>query len=295
MLLWTQNPKFAYRKYLILNMTKLRNIKVVVSDLDGTLLNPQHKISDYTKSIFQELHNQNYLIVVATGRHHLDAMAIIETLEVPVYLVSSNGARIHSPSKEELFSFNLDSDVVKNALNVEIDPEITVVLFKENVWQTNKINEKLNAFQAELKYRPELVDYNTLEDFGAIKIFFACDDHEKLVKLKDAILANSSDQLHHAFSLPTCLEFMDKAIDKAIAIEKVLEKEGFTLEEAVSFGDGFNDVQMLSASGKGLIMGNAPAVLKETLPNLEVIKTNAEDGVAKYISSKILNKEFVAG
>lgn len=273
--------------------SKLKNIKVVVSDLDGTLLNTQHKISDYTKSIFQELHNQNYLIVVATGRHHLDAMAIIEKLEIPVYLVSSNGARIHSPEKEELFSFNLDSDVVKAALNVEIDPEITVVLFKENVWQTNKVSEKLNAFQEKLNYRPELVDYKKLEDFGAIKIFFSCDNHEKLVKLKDDILANSSEHLHHAFSLPTCLEFMDKSIDKAVAIETVLEKEGFTLEQVVSFGDGFNDVQMLSASGKGLIMGNAPTLLKETLPELEVIKTNAEDGVARYISSKILNKEFV--
>jgi len=276
-------------------MTKLKNIKVVVSDLDGTLLNPQHKISDYTKSIFQELHNQNYLIVVATGRHHLDAMAIIETLEVPVYLVSSNGARIHSPEKEELFSFNLNSDIVKAALSVDIDPEITVVLFKENVWQTNKLSEKLNAFQSELKYHPELVDYKTLEDFGAIKIFFAHDNHEKLVKLKDAVLVNSSEHLHHAFSLPTCLEFMDKSVDKAVAIMKVLEKEGFTAEETVSFGDGFNDVQMLSSTGKGLIMGNAPVLLKETLPNLEVIKTNAEDGVAKYISSKILNREFVAG
>ncbi|MRX70145.1 hypothetical protein SAMN06265349_10718 [Flavobacterium resistens] len=275
-------------------MTKLKNIKVVVSDLDGTLLNPQHRISEYTKSIFQELHNQGYLIVVATGRHHLDAMGIIDTLEVPVYLVSSNGARIHSPEKEQLFSFDLDSDVVKAALNVEIDPEITVVLFKENVWQTNKWNERLNSFQADLKYRPELVDYKTIEDFGAIKIFFSCDNHEKLVKLKDDILANSSEHLHHAFSLPTCLEFMDKSVDKAVAIEQVLEKEGFTLAEAMTFGDGFNDVQMLASAGKGLIMGNAPALLKETLPNLEVIKTNAEDGVARYIASKILNKEFVS-
>lgn len=272
--------------------SNLANIKVVVSDLDGTLLNPQHKISDYTKSIFKELHNQNYLIVVATGRHHLDAMAIIDTLEVPVYLVSSNGARIHSPEKEELFSFNLKSEIVKAALSVDIDPEITVVLFKENVWQTNKLSEKLNAFQADLKYLPELVDYATLEDFGSIKIFFSHDDHEKLIVLKDAILANSSDELHHAFSLPTCLEFMDKSVDKAVAIQRVLKKEGFTLEQAVSFGDGFNDVQMLSATGKGLIMGNAPSLLKETLPNLEVIKTNAEDGVAQYISSKILDKEF---
>jgi Cof subfamily protein (haloacid dehalogenase superfamily) len=273
-------------------MTKLKNIKVIVSDLDGTLLNPQHRISDYTKTIFQELHNQGYLIVVATGRHHLDAMAIIDKLEIPVYLVSSNGARIHSPNKEELFSFNLDSDVVKAALNVEIDPEITVVLFKENIWQTNKWNEKLNSFQEELKYHPELVDYKTLEDFSSIKIFFSCPDHEKLVKLKDEILANSSEHLHHAFSLPTCLEFMDKSIDKAVSIERVLEKEGFTLQEAVSFGDGYNDVQMLSASGKGLIMGNAPASLKEELADLEVIETNAEDGVAKYIASKIFDKEL---
>ncbi len=273
-------------------MTKLKNIKVVVSDLDGTLLNPQHRISDYTKTIFQELHNQGYLIVVATGRHHLDAMGIIDKLEIPVYLVSSNGARIHSPNKEQLFAFNLDSDVVKAALNVEIDPEITVVLFKENVWQTNKWNEKLNAFQEELKYHPELVDYKQLDDFSSIKIFFSCSDHEKLVKLKDEILANSSEHLHHAFSLPTCLEFMDKSIDKAVSIERVLEKEGFTLQEAVSFGDGYNDVQMLSASGKGLIMGNAPASLKEELSHLEVIQTNGEDGVARYIASKILDKEF---
>lgn len=271
------------------------NIKVIVTDLDGTLLNPQHRISDYTKSIFRELHHQNYLIVVATGRHHLDAMAIIDTLEIPVHLVSSNGARIHSPEKEELFSFNLHSDIVKAALSVDIDPEITVVLFKENVWQTNKLSEKLNAFQSELKYHPELVDYKTLEDFGAIKIFFTHDNHEKLVLLKDAILAKSSKDLHHAFSLPNCLEFMDKSVDKAVAIMKVLEKEGYSLEEAVSFGDGFNDLQMLSSTGKGLIMGNAPSLLKQTLPNLEIIKTNAEDGVARYISSKILNKEFAVG
>lgn len=272
--------------------SELKNIKVIVTDLDGTLLNPQHKISDYTKSIFQELHNQNYLIVVATGRHHLDAMAIISTLDVPVYLVSSNGARIHSPEKEELFAFDLNSEVVKAALNVEIDPEITVVLFKENVWQTNKLNEKLNSFQTELKYLPELVDFKTLEDFGAIKIFFAHDNHEKLVALKEAILASGSSELHHAFSLPTCLEFMDKSVDKAVAIARVLEKEGFTMQEAVSFGDGFNDVQMLSATGKGLIMGNAPVLLKETLPNLEIIKTNAEDGVAHYIASRILDEKL---
>ena len=85
-------------------------IKVIISDLDGTLLNNHHQFSEYTKTVFQQLHKENYLLIIATGRHHLDAMPIVETLGCPVYLVTSNGARIHSPSKELLFSFYLKLD-----------------------------------------------------------------------------------------------------------------------------------------------------------------------------------------
>jgi Cof subfamily protein (haloacid dehalogenase superfamily) len=268
-------------------MTK-EKIKVVISDLDGTLLNSEHRISSYTKSIFKELHDQNYLIIVATGRHHLDAMAIIEELGFPVYLVTSNGARIHSPAKELLFAFNLKSEAVQSVLSLEIDPEITTVLFKEEVWQTSKTNKKLNSFQKEMTYPPEVVDFDTLEDFSAIKIFFTHDNHEKLVALKERILVDHSEEFSHAFSLPICLEFMDKSVDKSVAIAKILEKENFSFQEAIAFGDGFNDENMLKATGKGLIMGNAPENLKDKLSHLEVIASNDNDGVAKYLFTILL-------
>ncbi|WP_269685043.1 Cof-type HAD-IIB family hydrolase [Flavobacterium lacustre] len=268
-------------------MTK-EKIKVVISDLDGTLLNSEHRISSYTKSIFKELHDQNYLIIVATGRHHLDAMAIIEELGFPVYLVTSNGARIHSPTKELLFAFNLKSEAVQSVLSLEIDPEITTVLFKEEVWQTSKTNKKLNSFQKEMTYPPEVVDFDTLEDFSAIKIFFTHDNHEKLVALKERILVDHSEEFSHAFSLPICLEFMDKSVDKSVAIAKILEKENFSFQEAIAFGDGFNDENMLKATGKGLIMGNAPENLKDKLSHLEVIASNDNDGVAKYLFTILL-------
>lgn len=268
-------------------MTK-EKIKVVISDLDGTLLNSEHRISSYTKSIFKELHEQNYLIIVATGRHHLDAMAIIEELGFPVYLVTSNGARIHSPTRELLFAFNLKSEAVQSVLSLEIDPEITTVLFKEEVWQTSKTNKKLNSFQKEMTYPPEVVDFDTLEDFSAIKIFFTHDNHEKLVALKERILVDHSEEFSHAFSLPICLEFMDKSVDKSVAIAKILEKENFSFQEAIAFGDGFNDENMLKATGKGLIMGNAPENLKDKLSHLEVIASNDNDGVAKYLFTILL-------
>tara|TARA_R110000868_G_scaffold60324_1_gene184452 strand:+ start:551 stop:1378 length:828 start_codon:yes stop_codon:yes gene_type:complete len=265
-------------------------IKVVISDLDGTLLNQDHKISEYTKTVFQELYNQNYLIIVATGRHHLDAMPIIETLGFPVYLVTSNGARIHSPKKELLFSIDIDSESIKSILSLKIDSEITTVLFKENVWQTNKHNEKLNSFQTKLNYLPELVDFNTIEDFSAIKIFFTHERHSKLMELRDQILVDHSDLFSHAFSLPLCLEFMDKSVDKSVAIAKILEIEKLEFHETISFGDGYNDEKMLESTAKGLLMGNAPDSLKNKLPHLEVINTNHEDGVANYLASKLLSK-----
>lgn len=264
-----------------------QKIKVIISDLDGTLLNSDHTISSYTKSVFQELHKQNYLIIVATGRHHMDAMAIIETLDFPVYLVTSNGARIHSPQKKLLYSFDMNGDAVKSVLALDIDPEITTVIFKETVWQTSKTNKKLNAFQKDLTYPPEVVNFAELDDFSAIKIFFTHEDHQKLEALKDKILQSHSDVFSHAFSLPICLEFMDKSVDKSAAISKILEMEGYSFDETITFGDGFNDEKMLCAAGLGLIMGNAPDNLKSKLSHLEVIASNTEDGVAKYLSLKL--------
>lgn len=268
--------------------SNLANIKVVISDLDGTLLNSQHQISDYTKNVFQQLHDENHLIIVATGRHHLDALPIVESLGCPVYLVTSNGARIHSPTKELLFSFDIKSEAIKSVLSLDIDSEITTVLFKEHVWQTNKENKKLNSFQTVMNYPPEIVDFNAIEDLSAIKLLFTHGDHQKLVALKDSILENHSDEFSSAFSLPFCLEFMDKSVDKSVAISRILKKYEFTFDQAIAFGDGFNDEKMLVSSGKAMIMGNAVESLKNKLPHLEVIASNDDDGVAKYLQEMLL-------
>lgn len=263
-------------------------IKVIITDLDGTLLNAEHQISQYTKTVFQQLHQENYLIIVATGRHHLDAFPIVETLGFPVYLVTSNGARIHSPAKELIFSFDIDGDSIKSILNLNIDSEFTTVLFKEKVWQSNKANKKLNSFQTVMHYPNEIVDFNLIEDLKAIKLFFTHSEHQKLVELKDKIMENHSHDFHSAFSLPFCLEFMHKSVDKSVAILKILEIENCTYAESISFGDGFNDERMLVAAGKGLIMNNAVESLKTKLSHLEVIASNVEDGVAQYITQKIV-------
>jgi hydroxymethylpyrimidine pyrophosphatase-like HAD family hydrolase len=92
-------------------------IKVVISDLDGTLLNKQHKISEYTKTIFGNFIIKNIDNNHPTGRHHLDAIPIID-LGFPLYLVTSNGAQfIHR--RKNFFFFDIDSESIKSVLDLE--------------------------------------------------------------------------------------------------------------------------------------------------------------------------------
>jgi Cof subfamily protein (haloacid dehalogenase superfamily) len=268
--------------------SSLTPIKVIITDLDGTLLNTDHKISNYTKEVFKKLHDQNYLIIVATGRHHIDALTVTDELDFPIYLVTSNGARIHTPKKELFFAFDIESEAIKSVLKLDIDPNITSVLFQEEVWLTNHHNEKLNSFQKEMSYPPKIVDFDTVENLSAIKLLFVHDDHEKLMELEALIMKEHHTHFDSCFSLPICLEFMDKTIDKSHAIAKILAQENYTFQESICFGDGFNDEKMLLAAQKALIMGNATEKLKHKLSHLEVIETNHEDGVAKYIEKNVL-------
>lgn len=269
-----------------------QGIKVIISDLDGTLLNQDHQIAEYTKAVFKELHEQGYLIIIATGRHHLDAMPITDTLGFPTYLVTSNGARIHSPERDLLFSFNIESEAVRSILAVDRDPEITTVLFKETFWQTSKENEKINSFQTKMNYIPEVVDFDSLEDYSAIKIFFTHEKHSTLLEFRDRIVSSHSHVFSHAFSLPLCLEIMDKSVNKSVAIGKILEKENLGFHQAISFGDGYNDEEMLLSTAKGFLMRNAPESLKKKLAHLEIIQPNNEDGVAKYLATNFLDKKI---
>lgn len=174
-------------------------------------------------------------------------------------------------------------------MDLDIDPAFTTVLFKEKVWQSNKKNIKLNSFQTVMNYPNEIVDFKLIKDLSAIKLFFIHNNHQRLVELIDEIMEDHSDDFHYAFRLPFCMKFMDKSVHKSVAVLKILEMENFTYEKSISFGDGFNDEKMLFVSGKALIMENAVESLKTKLSHLEVISSNDNDGVAKYLAQKILN------
>jgi len=261
--------------------------KVIVSDLDGTLLTPAHIVSEQTKVTINKLLKQGKKFIIATGRHHVDVESIRKTIGADIYLITSNGARVHDKNGQLIYSKNIAEHTAQLITEIKLPDSVQANVFRDDEWLVNKPNPDILSFSHDSAFVYQVVDLVTTSKADIAKFFF-CGPHADLVQLATQIRAQFGQQLNITFSLPECLEIMNVEVNKAAALREVLKIKGYSLTEAIAFGDGMNDLEMLQAVGKGLVMGNASDMLRAALPEFEVIGSAAEDGVAHYIEKHLL-------
>lgn len=265
---------------------------VVASDLDGTLLSPDHLLTPYAKETLKLLTAKGVHFVFATGRHHVDVSQIRDNLGIKAYMITSNGARIHDTDGNLLFTHDLDSDIAQSLVEVEqTDSDIVTNVYRGDEWFMNRHRPEDMEYFKEAIFNYSLFKPGSLNADGVSKVFFTCDHHEKLLPLEHAILDRWGDRVNVSFSTLTCLEVMAGGVSKGHALEFVAKIMGYKLSECIAFGDGMNDAEMLSMAGKGCIMGNAHQRLKDLLPELEVVGTNRDDAVPHYLRRLFLTTE----
>ncbi|EGQ8077878.1 Cof-type HAD-IIB family hydrolase [Vibrio vulnificus] len=265
--------------------------KIVASDLDGTLLAPNHQLSEFSKQTLKALHEQGYTFIFATGRHHVDVAGIRAQVDIPAYMITSNGARVHDQHDQLMYSKNVPAELVQPVIDiVKQDPEIFVHLYQNEEWRLNREDEVMRKFHEETGFTYKVYDIDNAPTDGIAKIFFTHpgQDHEHLVGFENQLREAFGDQLNIAFSTPWCLEVMAAEVSKGDALKAVAESLGLTLENCVAFGDGMNDVEMLSMAGKGLVMETSHEKVKKALPDNEIIGSNADDAVAHYLQKHLL-------
>jgi len=263
--------------------------KIVASDLDGTLLTPDHKIAPFTKDVLNQLHRQGKDFIFATGRHHIDVAGMREHLGIPAYMITSNGARVHNCKGEVIFQQDVQPDVISGIIALaKQDPELKIHIYRNDDWLMNAEDPSLIDFHENFSYQLFDVDNPPLE--GVAKVFFIRDDrdHDKLAEWEDRLNEQFGQQANIAFSTPWCLEVMDANVSKGHALEAVAKEKGYGLLDCIAFGDGMNDVEMLSMAGKGLVMGTAHDKVKKALPENGVIGDCSDEAVAHYLAEILL-------
>ena len=266
--------------------------KMIVVDLDGTLLNINQGCSDKTKKYLKRLKDLGYIIVIATGRVLRSAVGVTDGANFANYIISSAGALIYDCDKSKI--------VMKKTIDLKYVRYICSC-YNDDFSYIN-ICDEFNHY----KYM-DCEDFNKAFEkrIGNISCFLNnCDNiYNVTVHLKSNDLINKyynkfkNDNLEilimqDSFSDKQCLEIFDKDVSKYNAIKVIMKKENISNNNVIAFGDGLNDVEMIKLSGIGVAMGNALDDVK-LVSNYVTISHN-DDGVIYFLKS-YLNENNLVG
>lgn len=255
-------------------------LHAIATDLDGTLLGANHSLSEPTTRTLRELSALGVKFIIATGRHFLDVRGIREVIGVDAYLITSNGARVHDGDDNEIFAENVDPDIVRALLQPEFTAGTLANLYIDEGWLVEReCPELIGVYYQDSGFSYQVCDLPNHSGEGVAKVLYIA-DHDTLLQVEALILERFADAVYVTFSARDCLEVMAPTVSKGHALTEVLARLGVDREHCAAFGDGQNDITLLEVAGQGYIMANASPKLKEAHPELPVIGSNHEHGVA---------------
>ena len=259
--------------------------RAIVSDMDGTLLKPNHSLGHFTIETLHRLAAQNVDIILATGRSYFDVKEILTKIGIEnAMMVTSNGAKVHNLQGELLLDNPLPNDLAYQIMNTPFDASKVCVNSYQNAdWFVNVDIPEMAAFHKDSGFSYQVIDFKKFQPNNPEKVFFLSRKPEHLLPVEQFVTQNFGAHINMAYSTPTCLEIMHKNVSKASALAQVISGKDYSLADCIAFGDGMNDVEMLQEVGKGCIMGNADPRLSQAAPQLEIIGRNAHESVAAYL------------
>lgn len=253
--------------------------KLILLDLDETLLHSDKTISDYSAQIFEQCRQRGILVGFCTSRGKPNIIPFEKKINPDICICNGgaviyrNGNLLHAVS----FSIEETRALLKTAGTVcGSGCEITVDTIDRIFW--NRQKDKSTDY----------ADNSIYDDFRnfvqpAMKICVQTDDPEKAKEIAQSVPA--CDFL--PFSDIPWYKFSPASATKESAILILCQNLGIFPQEILAFGDDFNDIGMLKLCGKGIAMGNAIPQVKATAD--DITKTNNEDGAAWYVEKEIFN------
>ncbi|WP_461225980.1 Cof-type HAD-IIB family hydrolase [Lacticaseibacillus suihuaensis] len=280
-------------------------IKIIASDMDGTLLNDQMQVSPANAAAIRRAQAGGIEFMVATGRALAEAQPLMAAHDLHPAFITLNGARVFdaegslevdvplTPASVSRITTLLDADhlyyelvtatgVVSNSKVSRIQ-NIADLLVNLNPDTTYKIAVALAAARLELMnityvpdYAPLLADPNV----EIMKIIAFSSAGQQVLAGPKAALEAQGDLIVTA-SAETNIEINDRRAQKGLALAAYAAQQGVTMAECMAIGDNLNDASMIQRAGFGVAMGNAVPAIKQLA--WATTGTNTEDGVAQAI------------
>jgi Cof subfamily protein (haloacid dehalogenase superfamily) len=275
-------------------MVTLSNIRLLATDIDGTLLNPQFHISEGDLAALRRAHAAGIEIVLVTGRRHTFALPIAKQLGFDLWLISSNGAVTRSMSGETFHRDMMPAETCRKLCGAMQEFRGNTVLTFDRETKGAIVLERMDELGASIRrwleknmeYIEFVVPIEKALVTNPVQAMF-CGTMVRMSAALQGLEGAGMDGMVTVLRTEyperdlSMIDVLNAGCSKGHALERWAIYRGYQREEVMAVGDNHNDVEMLEFAGHPVIMGNACVELRTR--GWRVTRGNHECGVAAAV------------
>ena len=274
------------RSWMQQHPEQLKHTKILFTDLDGTLLNSNKTIGDYTREVLGKWCQAGHKLVLCSGRAIDSIQSVKESLHLDfpgMYLIGYNGGQIYDyDRKESLYKITLTLKQTDHIMKEAAKAGIHVHTYSDTHIITPRENEELVYYQRAIT-SPVIVCENVLDVLkeGPCKcLAVEIKDTDRLENFRLSLLPWAEKEgISMIYSNPNYLEFFPSASGKGTSVKILCELLGINPYFSIAAGDAQNDISMIEAAGMGIAMKNGSEDVKMAATTITSFD-NDHDGLA---------------
>ncbi len=262
-------------------------VKIVFSDIDGTFLTENKTVSEKTELAVKTLLEKNIKFILVSARMPEAIYPITEKIGVNIPIISYSGGLVLTEEEKILHDKKISFDATKKTL-LELKKylDISINYYSGRNWFVEKIDARVQREMEITSATAELANFSELLVKNILPNKILIMTEPEICAKMEIELGEKFSELNVVRSSKTLLEIMDREVSKAEGIKILLKHFNFSVENALAFGDNYNDVEMLKFVGCGVAMGNAPDDVKKIAD--KITTSNEDDGIYNFLAKEKL-------
>jgi Cof subfamily protein (haloacid dehalogenase superfamily) len=269
-------------------MSGRRDIRLLLADVDGTLVTQDKALTEATKDVAKELHRAGIRLAITSGRPPRGMSMLIEPLALQGAIAGFNGGVFVNPDLSVIESHKLDPATAKQAVKLILDQGLDAWVYTAEEWLIRNQDAPHVAREAwTVKFDAKVVASFTDADLAqAVKIVGVSDDHDLVAACEKAAQSTLGERASAARSQPYYLDVTHPQANKGTVVTTLSKLLNIPPEQIATIGDMPNDVLMFRKSGFSIAMGNASDEVKAQAS--ATTDSNENEGFAKAVQKFIL-------
>lgn len=262
------------------------SISLVISDVDATLITPDHAVTDRAQRAVRALRERGTLFTIASSRPPRGLHGLVEKLALSEPFAAFNGAVIQRPDGETLVKHLLPRAIGDRVLNIVADFNLDLWVYCDHDWYVPRRTPFVDREENTSGFSP-VIETDIREVLDRAAKLVVVGEPALIAEAEPMILEAGGDEVSATKSKPRFIDITAAVAHKGAVVTELASLLNVPIERIAAIGDGLNDILMFERAGFSIAMGQADESVRRSAD--VVTTTNTDEGFARAIEDYILN------